>query len=72
MVLDFDGYFRYVRLLFTILVFFFCVEIVLVRTGKVNTIYKAIIINSLLFCAYNYLMGGFSPEEGAEFWRLKV
>lgn len=71
MVLDFEGYFRYVRLLFTIIVLFFCVEIVLVKTGNLNLICKALILNSLLFCAYNYIVGGFSPEEGNEFWRLK-
>jgi O-antigen ligase len=46
--LDPDGFFRYYRLIFSILVLYFCIEVVLVRTGNVSGIFKTFIMITLL------------------------
>lgn len=59
-VIDVGGYFRYFRLVFTILVLFFCIEIILIRTGKIKIMYQALVVNGLLFFFYAVISGEYS------------
>ncbi len=62
-----DGYFRYFRLIFTILVFFFCIQVVLIRTGKIKMMYQALLANSLLFFLYAVFSGEFfTPPDDTQ------
>jgi len=58
-VVDFEGYFRYFRLVFTILVLFFCIEIVIIKAGNIKLLYKVLIVNCILFFAYAIFQGDF-------------
>jgi O-antigen ligase len=59
-VIDVQGYFRYFRLVFTILVLFLCIEIVLIRTGKIKLMYQALVANGLIFFVYAIITGEYS------------
>ncbi|MCB0722452.1 MAG: O-antigen ligase family protein [Ignavibacteriae bacterium] len=56
-VIDVGGYFRYFRLVFTILVFFFCIQVVVIRTGRIELIYKVLILVSLLISLHGLFVG---------------
>lgn len=62
-VIDVQGYFRYFRLVFTILVLFLCIEIVLIRTGKIKLMYQTLVANGLLFFIYAIISGEYAPTS---------
>lgn len=58
-VIDVGGYFRYFRLIFTILIFFFCIQVILIRTGKIQLIYKTLITIAVLTAVHGLIVGDY-------------
>lgn len=68
--IDLGPYFRYFRLIFTILVLIICSEIVLIKTGAIQSVFKLFILIGLSYFFYDIISGQINTSEiGEEGWR---
>lgn len=69
-VVYFEGYFRYFRLVFTILVLFFCIQYIIIKSGNIELLYKTLTLNCALYLIYAIISGDFFNITGEENARL--
>ena len=67
--IDLNPFFRYLRLIFTILILIACSEIVLMKTGSIQSVFKLYVLIGLSYFIYDILTGEFSSGVQEEGWR---